>query len=103
MSTEPRPSQIRPHEFAEDHVIPRDYYGRAWCRWCGLPGAPGDERHPLDAPSPFPPTPAAAVELDLRRLGERAELEDDDQDQAVTRHRRHAGVTVSRTRSREGA
>lgn len=64
-------SHVRPHTFGRDHQVPTDYHGRAWCRWCGLPGEPGDERHPEGARSLLPDTPAEARALDARRLGER--------------------------------
>lgn len=77
---EPRPSQVPPHEFEyEDETgtqLSGDYHGRGFCGRCGLPGEPGDERHPRGAlpmprAIPLPPTPADAAEVDARRLGER--------------------------------
>lgn len=69
------PSRVRPHQYDPDATVPADHNGRQWCRWCHLPGESGDERHPVDAASPLPPTPPEARTLDLRRLGER---EDDE-------------------------
>lgn len=76
MSAEPRPSKVPPHRFDEDPNVPPDHGRRRWCR-CGLPGEPGDERHPVDADplhsTVMPPVPAAALEQDARRLGESRE------------------------------
>lgn len=66
----PAVSKVRPHGFEQDPTVPADYYGRVWCRWCRLPGTPGDDRHPPGAAPVLPPTPAAALEVDRRRLGE---------------------------------
>jgi hypothetical protein len=86
----------RPHEFEEDPELSREYRARrSWCRWCGLPGEPGDDRHPLGAPSVRPPVPAEAIELDRRRLGERPDR--DHEDQAVTRDAGLAAVPAFRT------
>lgn len=60
----PRP----PHQFDPDAT--RDYWDRSWCRWCGLPGEPGDERHPAGAPGRYPEQSPEARELALRVLGE---------------------------------
>lgn len=69
-----RESKVPPHRFDEDLDLSRDLTGRRWCR-CGLPGGPGDDRHPVDAPALpdvlHPPVPLPAREYDSRRLGER--------------------------------
>lgn len=70
---EPRKSNVTPHSFEADPDMPPDHNGRRWCR-CGLPGSPGDDRHPFDAQpltAALPPTPEPAREIDTRRLGER--------------------------------
>lgn len=68
-----RPPTTAPHAFERDTTVPGDFHGRAWCL-CGLPGEAGDDRHPLGAlpltTRRYPPTPAAAQELDDRRMGE---------------------------------
>lgn len=73
MSAEPRKSKVPPHRFDEDPNIPPDWTSRRTCR-CGLVGEPGDQHHPVDADplssTLLPPVPAAARELDTRRLGE---------------------------------
>ncbi len=53
--------------FDPDGSVPADFHGNRYCRRCGLPGRPGDERHPHGA---LPPVPAATRELEARRLGE---------------------------------
>jgi hypothetical protein len=77
---EPRPSQVPPHAFEDEDksgtALPRDFHSQRYCGRCGLPGEPGDERHPAGAlplprSFPLPPTPADAREVDARRLGER--------------------------------
>lgn len=65
-------SRVRPHAFERDHDVPTDYYRRAWCRRCHLPGTPGDERHPT------PDVSAETRALTARILGERNDREDDD-------------------------
>ena len=32
---------------------PEDYFGRAYCARCHLPGEPGDQRHPAQEPRSF--------------------------------------------------
>lgn len=68
-----RPPSRAPHAFEPDPEVAADFHGRRWCR-CGLPGEPGDDRHPHGAlpiaDRQYPPTPAAAAEIDARRLGE---------------------------------
>lgn len=68
-------SRVRPHRFGDDRATPADYYGQTYCRWCGLPGVDGDDRHPADAPSPLPDLPPDARALTARILGE--PLDDD--------------------------
>jgi hypothetical protein len=74
------PPRVPAHAFARDDRVPADWYGRRWCL-CGVPGEPGDQRHPADAPALHPPTDQAvveqaALERDAAILGERP----DDQD-----------------------
>lgn len=40
------------HTF-EPSALPRDYYGRAYCGLCGLPGRPDDARHSQPPVEPF--------------------------------------------------
>jgi len=77
---EPRPSRVPPHAFEDEDksgtALPRDFHSQRYCGRCGLPGKPGDERHPAGAlplprSFPLPPTPDDAREVDARRLGER--------------------------------
>jgi hypothetical protein len=73
------------HEFVPDLDLPLEPYvsaarraaglgARRFCARCGLPGEPGDERHPV--PAVDAERAAAAAEIDRRVLGER--LDDDD-------------------------
>ncbi|HEY0643678.1 MAG TPA: hypothetical protein VGD39_09685 [Nocardioides sp.] len=67
--------RVQPHAFAVDDRIPADWCGRRWCI-CGVPGIPGDDRHPEDAPPLRPPTDQAVVQeaaraRDAAILGER--------------------------------
>lgn len=69
-----RPPTVALHQFDADPDVPVDPYSRStWCR-CGVAGALGDDRHPVDAPTldelRYPSTPPAAAELDERRAGE---------------------------------
>lgn len=61
---------VRPHQFELDAGVPADHRGRTWCRCCRLPGRPGDDRHPVDAPGRYPQTPPEVLSAELRRLGE---------------------------------
>lgn len=70
-----RPPRVPVHAFAVDERVPADWYGRRWCL-CGVPGEPGDHRHPVDAPPLRPPTAPdviaqAAQQRDAAILGER--------------------------------
>jgi hypothetical protein len=74
------PPRVPAHAFAADERVPADWYGRRWCL-CGVPGEPGDQRHPVDAPALHLPTDqavveAAAAERDAAILGERPEDKD---------------------------
>ena len=77
------PGRLPKHAFALDERIPADYAGRRWCM-CGVPGEPGDERHPDGAPPLRAPLPAPEVfeqagrELDAAILGERDDGGDED-------------------------
>jgi hypothetical protein len=74
-----RETRIRPHAFEPDQDLSREYVTsdrrddgpRTWCRRCGLPGEPGDERHPAGAPPRYPETPDEVRRAELRRIGER--------------------------------
>jgi hypothetical protein len=75
-----QPPRVPPHAFARDDRVPTDWHGRYWCL-CGVPGEPGDHRHPDGAPPLRPPTDQAVLEQaaqarDAAILGER----DGDQD-----------------------
>lgn len=73
-------SRVKPHQMEETDAdgmpIPADHSGRRYCGRCGVPGFPGDERHPLDAsPMPratLPATPEPARLIDARIQGERS-------------------------------
>lgn len=74
------PPKVPAHAFARDDRVPPDWHGRHWCL-CGVPGQPGDHRHPADAPPLRPVTDQAVVQQaaqarDAAILGER----DDDED-----------------------
>lgn len=71
MTRQPAASRVKTHPFVLDTEVSREWHGRTWCSSCGLPGEPGDERHPLDARPLFPPTPPEARALTARILGER--------------------------------
>lgn len=43
----PARSRVRPHRFVYAPEL-ADRLGRRWCGRCGLPGRPGDHRHPVD-------------------------------------------------------
>lgn len=67
-------SRVPPHEFEDDPYLRGDHRDRHWCRRCGLPGEPGDDRHPpgaLPMPSLLPPVAPEVLEEEARRLGER--------------------------------
>lgn len=76
-------SRRRPHRFVPDLEVGREYqplhrrrHGltpRAWCARCGLPGQPGDARHPTMDPGLL----AAAAERDERILGERPDRDEE--------------------------
>ncbi|MCH7229598.1 hypothetical protein L0U85_01785 [Glycomyces sp. L485] len=74
-------SRVRPHAFEDDAELQdpyvpcdrRDDGPRRWCARCGLPGEPGDARHPPDAEDAqrrHEDFLAAAAEVDRRRTGE---------------------------------
>lgn len=67
-------SKVPPHGFERDADVPRDLQRNAYCARCGLPGEPGDDRHPAGslplAPS-LPLVPDDVREQDARILGER--------------------------------
>lgn len=74
-----KPSTVPPHDFEEDPSVAGDHRNRRWCRRCGLPGEPGDDRHPLGSlpmPSLLPPVAPEVREEEARRLGERPEPDD---------------------------
>jgi hypothetical protein len=75
------PPRYPAHAFALDERVPADWHGRRWCL-CGVPGEPGDHRHPADAPPLHLPTDQAVVEQaaserDAAILGEREQADED--------------------------
>ena len=78
-----RRNGVPPHQFTADGRIPPDHNDRRWCM-CGVPGVPGDDRHPTDAPPWGAPPPSQAVIEELAKardaaiLGEREDPNDAD-------------------------
>lgn len=76
-----RRNGLPPHLFTADARIPPDWANRRWCV-CGVPGEPGDDRHPADALPLGAPAPSRAVVEDAARardaaiLGERDDVRD---------------------------
>jgi hypothetical protein len=76
-----RRNSVPPHRFDLDDRIPPDWADRRWCV-CGLPGEPGDDRHPVDARPLGAPRPDPSVVEEAGRardaaiLGEREDVRD---------------------------
>lgn len=69
-----RPPTPAPHAFDPDDTVPRDWYGRAYCRDCGKAGRDGDDQHPRGALplslASHRPTPEEVRAVEARILGE---------------------------------
>lgn len=77
-----RRNGVPPHQFTADDRIPPDWAQRRWCM-CGVPGVPGDDRHPSDAPAWGAPPPSQAVLEELAKARDAAILgEREDPDNA---------------------